>query len=219
MVMKSNNQTKQIIIIGASGHGKEVAWLAEECGFQVKGFLDDNPELEGKSVNQHKILGNVSSALTHKSAMFIVAIGVPRIRKKIVERLNQIGEFCFATLIHPTVQMSDKVQIGEGTIICSNSILTIDITIGEHCHLNLATTVSHDSQIEDFCTLAPQALISGNVKLQQGVEIGAGASVRQGISIGSGALVGMGSVIVKDVTSNTVYVGNPGVVLKELSVF
>ena len=34
---------KQVIIIGASGHGKVIADIVEKSGDQVVGFLDDNP--------------------------------------------------------------------------------------------------------------------------------------------------------------------------------
>ena len=37
----------KLIILGASGHGKVVAEIAEECGFTVIEFVDDRyPELQ-----------------------------------------------------------------------------------------------------------------------------------------------------------------------------
>lgn len=37
---------KNIIIIGASGHGKVVADLALKNNYKIKGFLDDNGSLK-----------------------------------------------------------------------------------------------------------------------------------------------------------------------------
>ena len=43
-----------IVIIGASGFGREVAWLIENSdNWNVIGFVDDNKDLENKSMNNY----------------------------------------------------------------------------------------------------------------------------------------------------------------------
>lgn len=39
--------SKKLIIVGFSGFGKEVYWLARRLGIAVFGFLDDNPAVQG----------------------------------------------------------------------------------------------------------------------------------------------------------------------------
>ena len=51
----------------------------------------------------------------------------------------------------------------------------------------------------------------------KGAKIGANATILPGIRIGENALVGAGSVVVEDVPDNTVVVGNPARVIKQLS--
>ena len=46
-----------LIIVGASGLGKEVAWLAERAGVTVAGFLDDDFELQGCEFYHKPVLG------------------------------------------------------------------------------------------------------------------------------------------------------------------
>ncbi|MFN0253024.1 MAG: acyltransferase [Kofleriaceae bacterium] len=54
------------------------------------------------------------------------------------------------------------------------------------------------------------------ISIGDGAWIGARAIVLRGVTIGEGAIVGMGSVVTKDVAPNTVVVGNPARVVKEL---
>ena len=51
---------KEIYIIGASGFGREVAWLIEELDeWKVKGFIDDNEAIIGTKINNIPVLGTV----------------------------------------------------------------------------------------------------------------------------------------------------------------
>ena len=82
------------------------------------------------------------------------------------------------------------------------------------CIFNQNVTVAHDCVVGNFVHVAPGANVSGNVHLQDGCWIGAGAVVNQGKSdnklrIGDNTIVGSGSVVVADCDSNAVYVGVP----------
>jgi maltose O-acetyltransferase len=54
------------------------------------------------------------------------------------------------------------------------------------------------------------------VSIGDGVWIGAGALVLPGVSIGENAVVGAGAVVTRDVAANTLVVGNPARVMREL---
>lgn len=208
---------KPIVVIGFGGFGREVAWLAKECGRQVLGFLDDSTET-GQYGN-YSVLGHSSAWGNYLEAEFVVAIGDPRVRRKVVGRLVGEGLDTFATLIHPTVMMDDSVSIGEGTVICAGCICTVDISIGRHVILNLNVTVGHDDVIEDFVTVAPMVALSGNVTLRGGAEVGTGAAIRQGVAMSSGSMLGMGGVLTKDTDPNMIYIGSPAKPFKELPEF
>lgn len=55
-----------------------------------------------------------------------------------------------------------------------------------------------------------------DVKICPNVWIGAGAIIMPGITVGENSVVGAGSVVTKDVPPNTVVVGNPARVLREI---
>src|SRR5205807_1594927 len=71
----------------------------------------------------------------------------------------------------------------------------------------------HDAVIEDCAMLAPQAVVSGFVRIGRAAYVGGGACVRQRVTVGERALVGLGGVVIGDVAPGTTVVGNPARVL------
>ena len=193
---------KNICIFGTGGFGRETYCC-----------LIDAMKAEGKDAaastcfmvgDEHYTTSEVMGIQVIRQSAFIpenydvvVAIGDPAARKKIVTSLP--ANTTYATIIHPNVVMSSWVQIGEGSIITAGTILTCNITIGKHAHLNLHTTIGHDCVIGDYFTTAPAA--------------GTNVAVKQGVNIPSDTTVGMGAVVVKDIAVAGVYIGNP---LKQL---
>lgn len=207
----------KIVVVGGGGFAKEVIWLAQDCGYDVVGVLDDDTSMHGKTVLNVPVLGSVNEWLSIENCFFIVAIGSPRTRKLVVDKMFSVGMPKFATLIHPTVIMSNTVKINEGCIICAGMIFTVEIHVGSHTIFNLNGTVGHECQIGNFVTVAPMAAISGNVTLHDFVEVGTGASLRQGVTLNRGSMLGMGAVLTKDISDFVIFAGNPAKPLKELS--
>lgn len=211
---------KELYIIGAGGFGREVAWLVERINeaaptWDLKGFIDDNTALHATMEDEYPVLGgcNDLGAMDHE-VWVVCAVGSARVRKKIVEKLGQYGNVRFATLIDPNVQMSKRVKIGEGSIICAGTIITVDVSIGRHNIINLDCTIGHDAVLEDYVTLYPSVNVSGNVVLGQGVEMGTGTQIIQGKTVGQGSVVGAGAVVVKDLPERCTAVGSPAKAIK-----
>lgn len=211
---------KDLIIIGASGFGREVAWLTERINaktptWNIVGFLDDNKDIQGKEINGYKVLGTCDDAKSFADAYFVCAVGASAVREKIIQKLISLNPAIkFATLIDPSVIKSNLVQIGEGSIICAQTILTVNITIGKHVIINLDCTVGHDAVLNDFVTLYPSVNISGNTEFGRCVELGTGMQIIQGKRIGEYTIVGAGAVVVKDLPERCTAVGTPAVPIK-----
>ena len=205
-----------IVIVGASGFGREVAWLIENSDkWNVKGFVDDNEDLEHKSVNDYPVLGTIDFLLNvNEKTNVVVAIGNPRIRKKIVERLQINKNISFPNIFDKDVIIDKTVTIGFGNIICKGSILTTNLEIGNFNHINLNCTVGHDVQFHDYITVYPGVNISGNVRINDCVEIGTGTKIIQGKEIVKERVIGAGSVVVKDIVENGTYIGVPAKQMK-----
>lgn len=210
--------SKDLIIVGFSGFGKEVYWLASRLGITVRGFLDDNPAVVGKVFCSTPILGGVMQWQEYLDCEFVIAIGNPRIRKKVHDKMCMAGKPVFATLVDPAaLVIPEHVLIGPGSIVCAGTICTVEVEIGAHAIINLNCTVGHEVQIEDFVTVAPMVAISGNVRIGQCTEVGTGSSIRQGLTIDDGAMIGMGSVLTKNVAKNTVVFGSPAKPIKTIT--
>jgi sugar O-acyltransferase, sialic acid O-acetyltransferase neuD family len=209
---------KKIVIIGASGFAREVAWLIEEINnrnkeWEILGFVDDNFRDLPKCINGYKVLGDINYINQLSNEIFlIVGIGNGKIREKIVKRTK---ERKFATLIHPDIKISSTNKIEEGTIICSGSILTVNINIKSHCIINLDCTIGHSATLEEYTTVLPSTNISGNVSIKRCTTLGTGVKIIQGITIGKNVMVGAGTIIIRDVEDNCTVVGNPGKIIKK----
>lgn len=203
---------KDLIIIGAGGLGKEVAWIIERINkndytWNILGFLDDNKQIQGTSINGYKVLGSISDYVKYKDSYFVCAIASSIIRKEIIKNLPY--DIKYATIIDTSIELSNYVEIGEGTIISLNSTLTVNIKIGNHVIINYDCTIGHDSMLNDFSTLYPSVNVSGNVKINECSEIGTGTQIIQGLTIGHNTIVGAGAVVTKDLPSNCTAVGVP----------
>lgn len=211
------NVDGKLIILGASGHGKDVFCIAEACGREIVGFLDDADRYD--SFMGKPVLGKIDDWHQFEDVRFIVGVGDPRIRSRIVSRLESSGKPIWDTLIHPSFERFNAGVVGEGTVIMPGSIFAADVSVGRHCVISLSVTLGHDDRIGDFCTLAPKATVSGSVTCEPGVEIGTLAAVRQGLTLSAGSLLGMGGILTKSTDPNQIYIGNPAKPFKELPEF
>ena len=204
---------KDIYIVGAGGFGREVLWLIQRINnvnfeWNIKGFIDDNKSIQNTTIDEYPVVGTIDDLKTI-DGYIVVAIGNSHVKKNVIERISSISNVKFATLIDPSVIISNRVNIGEGCIICAGNIITVDITIGNHVILNLDCTVGHDAIINDFVTVYPSVNISGNTRIGVCSEIGTGTKIIQGSFICDNVILGAGATVVKDITVKGTYIGTP----------
>lgn len=198
----------QLVIIGASGHGKVVADIALKMNkWKTIAFLDDNVNL--KESLGLEIIGNSSDALKYlKNSELFVAIGNNEIRKKIQCELKLIGA-SIPVLIHPDAVIGEQVRVGIGTVIMAGTVINSCTKVGESCIVNTGTTIDHDNIIEDYVHLSPGVNLAGNVTIGKGTWLGIGCKVSNNLNIASFCIVGAGSVVVNDINETGIYVGVP----------
>ena len=212
---------QKVVIIGAGGFGREVLDVFDAINevqptYEICGYIVESQYGEpGTLINDRPILGDLNWFTEDRirNILAICAIGAPEVRYRLILTAQSMG-INFCTLIHPTVVRTRWVNIGKGSIITAGCILTNQIGIGDHVHINLACTVGHDVTISDFVTLAPGVHVSGNVQLREGCYVGTGANLLEKKVVGAWSVVGAGSTIVSDVPPDTTVVGVPGKVIK-----
>lgn len=213
--MQPATDDAEFLVYGSGGFGREVAWLAEQATrpARIVSFIDDAATSATPNVNGIAVRTLDDCVRDHRGAEFVVAVGDPETRARLAERAEAAGLEA-GTLVHSRVAMSRFVEIGAGSVICAGTILTVNIRLARHVHINLACTVGHDVVMEDFVTLAPGVNVSGCVRIERGAYIGTGASIINGtpdapLVIGSNAVVGAGAVVTRDVAPGVIVVGVP----------
>lgn len=213
-------EKKELYIIGAGGFGREAAWLTERINghdpeWEIKGFIDDNSSIHGTLYGMYPVLGGCDYLLGIKHDVWCVcAIGNAKTRKKVIEKLQDASHIFFATLVDPKAEISGQVSIGEGSIVCAGTIMTVEVRIGKHSHINLDCTIGHDAVLGDFVTLYPSVNVSGQVQIGECTEIGTGSNIIQGKKIGNGTVIGAGTVVIKDMPDDCTAVGSPARIVK-----
>ena len=205
----------QLVVYGAGGHAREICWLAESCpeAGAVVAMVDDDPAQHGADVNGIRVCGLEEARRRFPSARMVVAIGSPQHRAAAAARAAAAG-FGFASLIHPRAERSRWIEMGEGVVVCAGSILTTNIQLGRHVHINVGCTISHDVVLGDFVTLAPGVNIAGRVRVGDRAHIGINACIINGetdapIVIGEDAVIGAAACVTRSVPAGTTAVGVP----------
>ena len=196
---------KEVVIIGYSGHSFGCIEVAISCGFSVASYHD----ISEKVSNPYdlKYLGH-EDTIDPNNKIFI-AIGDNIIRRKIYEKLRTNNILLDTSLIHSNTTISKSSLIEEQTFINAGVIINPQVKIGIGCIINTGAIIEHDCSIGKFSHIAPGAVLAGNISIGSGCMIGANAVIKQGVKLGDNVIIGAGAVVLKDVNSNTTFVGNP----------
>lgn len=111
------------------------------------------------------------------------------------------------TQIFFAIELPCELNIGSGLKIYHGIALIVheNTIIGNNCVLRQSTTIGN-ARPGSKCP-----------KIGNNVEIGCNVCIIGNVVIGDNVIIGAGSVIIKDIPSNSVVVGNPGRVIKTLS--
>lgn len=159
----------RLIILGAGGHGRVVADLAEQTGrYDSVSFLDDNAK--GSDV-----LGTCSDYIKFKSedTEMYPAFGNNEARIKWENKLNQEG-IRLAKIIHPLAYISPKAVIADGCVVMPYAIVNTGTVIQKACIINCGAIVDHNCILEEGCHIGPGAIVKGHNHLPQGMKVDSG---------------------------------------------
>ncbi|WP_446786762.1 acetyltransferase [Macellibacteroides fermentans] len=205
---------KDIVIIGAGGFGREVAWLIDDINqhkstWNLLGYVDDASHLRDANINGRGVIGGIDVLDRLKDISVVFGIGSPKVKSAIFKKISDKPNLLFPNLIHPSVIIGPYVEIGRGNVLCANSILTVNIVIKDFVTINLNCTIGHDVILNNFATVSPGVNLSGYVEIGASADIGTGTSIIQGLKVGDNTILGAGSVVTKNLPKNCTAVGIP----------
>jgi sugar O-acyltransferase (sialic acid O-acetyltransferase NeuD family) len=206
---------RKLVLVGAGGLGRETADVvrainAVEPTWDLVGFLDDDPRLEGRSVAGIPVRGPVAMAgsLDASVAVCTARPSLGSSRPALVETLGLPADQRPA-LIHPGASLSGSTIVAPGCIVLAGVVATSMVSLGAHAVLMPHVVLTHDDAIGDYATLASGVCLGGGVRVGSQAYLGAGVLVREGLTVGEGALIGMGAVVLDDVPPGEVWFGAP----------
>ena len=204
---------KNLIIIGARGFGREYCnslKLYENYGkeFIIKGFLDDKVEALDVFSGYPPILSSVEEYEIEEDDIFTCALGDPIYRKKYVNIVKQKGG-AFMTLIDSKSIIHPDAQIGEGVMISAFCSISANVTIGDFSTVQPFCNFGHDAIVGSFCAIESYSFMGGCSSIGNNVTLHTRSTILPHIKVGDNSIVGAGSVVLRNVKSNTTVFGVP----------
>lgn len=201
----------KIIIVGAGGYAKEIAFLISRLPkYELIGFVDDKHSALPSHILGKPVLGPISNLVSYDSEINVaIGIAAPRIKKEIYIKLLNNPYLSFPNLIDPSALIGLSIDLGVGNVLMANTTYTADITIGNFNMINIGSTIGHDAVIGDYNAIFPSVNVSGSVVIGNENEIGVGAKIIQDILIRDRNIIGAGAVVIRNIESQTKNVGVP----------
>lgn len=204
-----------LVIVGCGGFGREVHDVVDALNeqsptYEFLGYVDDNPSPENVSRVQARgshVLGDLAWLVEAPPEVeYLIGIGSPGVKATIDARLA--GRRA-PTVVHPKASLGFEARLSPGTVVCAGSVLTTNIDVGRHVHVNLLCSIGHDSTIGDHSSINPLVAVSGDVHVGSRVMLGTHCAILQGLTLADDSVVGGSALVVKDVPSGMVVKGVP----------
>lgn len=195
-----------LAIYCAGGLGKEIVELAKSVNrWNTIAFVDDvtdQKEYRGCKVYRFSEVEGFTDTVE-----FIIANGEPAVRKALYEKIKAAG-YLMATIISPYASIFPGAMISEGCILWDCGI-SADVQIKENVLINSHVITGHDVQIGAHSVISSNCFLGGKTKLEECVYMAPGSMAKDRIYVGKQAIISLGAVLLRNVRSGAIMVGNP----------
>lgn len=205
---------KDLIIVGAGSAAREYLQFAKDINnaspkprWHIKGFIaDSGVDIKTLTNGEYDIIGTINDWQPSENEEFVCAVSEPHGKKLVVEKLLARGAV-FPQFIHPSAEISDYVEIGQGVVMYPHTEIGPNAHIGDF--VTIAGNVAHDCVVEKYASMTGLPSLTGYVHIGEMAFVGARAVITPHIKIGKEAFVCAGSVVIRNVRDKTKVLGNP----------
>jgi sugar O-acyltransferase (sialic acid O-acetyltransferase NeuD family) len=202
-----------MLLAGAGGHSIELLGILLDNQYAGKiYFFDDSPNAANASTYEgYPLLNSIEKAIPvlQMDPEFILAVGKPIHRKIMDQKLSGAGGKLVSLISKRTSIGNYRVELATGLNIMTGAVITNRIQVGRGTLIHIHCSIHHDVVIGDYCELSPGCRLLGKAKLGSGISVGAGAIVLPGVKIGDNAVIGAGAVVTQDVQGGITVMGIP----------
>jgi len=205
-----------VFILGAGCYGEVMCELAQEVGYEIDGFWDDDEGKIGTEVMGFPVINTIKQFMNKalRDINVIVAMGKNRIRRNLLETIRAKGGKT-PSLIHPSSIVFKSAKIGYGVYIQPQVFIWTKVVIENDCIISPNVVIAHHSHLGPGCLVSTNAAVGANIHIGKDSFLGMSCNITTGVSsIGENSIVGAGAVVLKDVSNNSVVAGVPAVFLR-----
>jgi sugar O-acyltransferase (sialic acid O-acetyltransferase NeuD family) len=215
---------RSLVVIGAKEHAKVMVATLEDLPrpeWNVVGFLDDNPALQGSTLLGRPVLGPTSMldelarAGKVQGALVGVSCGHMPVRARLFRRALELG-LEVPTVISPAAFVHRTAKVGRGGAVFAGAVIHAFATVGDNFVAYSNAVVEHECVLGDNVYLGPNVSFCANCRVGANTFIATGASVICP-RMGSDVIVGAGSAVIENVADGAVVAGVPARVLRTRS--
>jgi SAM-dependent methyltransferase len=182
---------RQIILIGAGGHGRVVAACLERLGISIIGHAGGQtpaPWLDAPALDDEAL-----AAAARAGAAMVLGFGAAdpaglARRLALFRRLRGLGA-CFPAVVDPEAILRSPAYIGDGALVCAGAVVQAAAVIGDAAVINTAAVVEHDVQVGAGAHVCPGAAVLGGSFLGEAAMVGAGAVLLPAARLEPGELI------------------------------
>ena len=208
---------QDIIIVCAGSYGREVFWTLDENNrlaaerkqevpYNILGFLSDVPvDLEHYGIKL-PILGKIQDWQPKGKEKYALGLGKPEDKKKLADLLRPRG-MEFISVISGWVSLTPDVQLGEGCLISTGSMVGCEVEFGDFVNVH-GSMIYSGAKIGSFSTTTGFTVVE-RATVHEGVYIGSKAVITEGCEVGSWSRISAGSVVTQNIRSGVTVFGMP----------
>ncbi|MGU3341602.1 acetyltransferase [Methylobacterium mesophilicum] len=194
------SEVKRLALIGGGGFSKEIAEVAQLCGYTVEATYSSQPSAQ---VGTYR--GYLDELLVDRAKYAAVALAVGGVSRAAIQARNEIigwldrHSLPCPPLVSPHAIVSHGVALGAGAFVAHGVIINVDARLGRFCVVNTGAIIGHDAEIGDNTTISPAAFIGGRCTIGSDGLVGPLAKVLQGLKVGERAMIGIGCTVLRSV--------------------
>lgn len=187
-----------MVIVGTGGLAVEILGMLVQYRMVDEVVLyDENPSAKGMLYNRFRIIVDAVELKDYFATVspdFIVGVGNPRIREKLVQKVRMLGGN-YVSVISPQTAVFPFAEIVPGTILMPFSILSHGGEMGEGCAIHGHCSLGHGVKLGKYINIGPGVTIIGPVEIGDYSYISAKTLILPNVKIGRNVLVEPNAVV------------------------